>query len=212
MEEELDAQLVLADKALTIVSQFEEAKEKISSALRELRENNTSLARFPCLIFEGCQLTLMSDTEMKSLNQLFLHLCSIQDQRRWSTKSAYTTTKGLRAYRGVCSRRGTPSHNLVHRNCRTSNKCDCKASYTFFSNGNVDFKNGHSDRCLPDSDMGNDGYVFNSGLSPTKKVSIVSNVTDLFGDYGTTAVAARKQIELSLIKSGDIGFGSGIAQ
>jgi hypothetical protein len=40
MEEELDAQLVLADKAQTIVSQFEEAKEKISSALRELRENN----------------------------------------------------------------------------------------------------------------------------------------------------------------------------
>ena len=211
MEDEVDSQLVLADKAQTIVSQFEEAKKKINSALRELRENNTSLARFPCLIFEGIQLDLMSDMEMKSLNQLFLHSCSIQDQRRWSTKSAYKTTKGLKAYRGVCSRRGTPSHNLVHRNCRTSNKCDCKASYTLFSNGNVDFKNDHSDRCLPDSDMGNDGYVFNSGLSPTKKISMISNVTDMFSDYSTTAVAARKQIEQSLVKSGDTGFGSGIA-
>ena len=211
MEEEVDAQLVPADEAQTILSQFEEAKKRINSALRELRENNTPLARFPCLIFDGCQLDFMSETEMKALNQLFLHLCSIQDQRRWSTKSSYTTTKGLKAYRGFCSRRGTPSHSLVHRNCRTSNKCDCKASYSLFSNGTVDFKNDHSDRCLPDLDMGNDGYVFNSGLSPTKKISMISNVTDMFSDYGTTAVAARKQIEHSLVRSGDTGFGSGMA-
>ena len=59
--------------------------------------------------------------------------------------------------------------------------------------------------------MGNDGYVFDSGLSPTKKISMISNVTDMFSDYGTTDVAARKQIEHSLVKSGDTGFGSGIA-
>ena len=50
MEEELDPQLVLADKAQTIISQFEEAKKKINSAVKELRENNNSSARFPCLI------------------------------------------------------------------------------------------------------------------------------------------------------------------
>ena len=75
----------------------------------------------------------------------------------------------------------------------------------------MDFNNDHSERCLPDPDMGNDSYVLNSGLNPTKKVSIISNVTDMFSDYGTTAVAARKQIEQSLVKSGDTGFGSGIA-
>ena len=42
--------------------------------------------------------------------------------------------------------------------------------------------------------MVNDGYVFNSGLSPTKKSSIIANVTDLLGDYGTTSAAARKII------------------
>ena len=210
MEEEVDAQLVTADDA-EAVSQFEEAKKNINSALRELRESNTSLARFPCLTFEGYELDKISDKKMKSLNLLFLHLCSVQDQRRWSTKTGYTTTKGVKVYRGVCSRRGTPTHKLVHRNSRTSNKCDCKASYTLCSDGHVDFNNDHSERCLPDPDMGNDGYVFNSGLSPTKKVSMISNVTDMFSDYGTTAVAARKQIEQSLVKSGDTGFGSGIA-
>ena len=50
MEEEVDAQLVPAAEAQTILSQFEEAKKRINSALRELRENNTPLARFPCLI------------------------------------------------------------------------------------------------------------------------------------------------------------------
>ena len=57
--------------------------------------------------------------------------------------------------------------------------------------------------------MGNDGYVFNSGLSPSKKSSIISKISDLLSDYGTTPAAARKQIENSLVKSGDTGFGSG---
>ena len=207
--EEICAQLVPADETETVLSLFEEAKRKINSALRELREKKTLLQRSPCLIFEGCQLHLMSDTEMKALNALFLHLCSMQDQRRWSTKSGYTTKGGVKAYRGVCSRRGNPSNNLVHRNSRTSNKCECNASYSLFSDESVIFRNDHSDRCLPDADMGNDGYVFNSGLSPTKEISMISNVTDMFSAYGTTAVAARKQIEQSLVKSGDTGFGSG---
>jgi hypothetical protein len=31
----------------------------------------------------------------------------------------------------------------------------------------------------------------------------------MLGDYGTTSAAARKQIENSLVKSGDTGFGTG---
>ena len=58
--------------------------------------------------------------------------------------------------------------------------------------------------------MGNDGYVFNSGISPTKELSIISKVTDMFSAYVTTAVAVRKPIEQSLVKSGDTGFGLGI--
>ena len=60
--EEICAQLVPADETETVLSLFEEAKRKINSALRELREKNTLLQRSPCLIFEGCQLHLMSDT------------------------------------------------------------------------------------------------------------------------------------------------------
>ena len=55
----------------------------------------------------------------------------------------------------------------------------------------------------------NDGYVFNSGLSPSKRTSIIANVSDLLSDYSTTPAAARKQIERSLIKSGDTGFAAG---
>ena len=35
----------------------------------------------------------MNDSEMKALHLLFLHLCSTQDQRRWSSKSGYTSCK-----------------------------------------------------------------------------------------------------------------------
>ena len=38
----------------------------------------------------------------------------------------------------------------------------------------------------------NDGYVFNSGLSPSKRTSIIANVSDLLSDYSTTPAAARK--------------------
>ena len=59
--------------------------------------------------------------------------------------------------------------------------------------------------------MGNDGYVFNSGLSPSKRSLIVTNLCDLLNDFGTTPAAAKRQIEHSLVKSGDTGFGSGNA-
>ena len=207
--EEFCAQLVLADETESVPSPLEEAKRKINSALLVIRESRTLFPRSLCLISEGCQLHLMSDADIKALNQLFLHLCGVQYQRGWSTKSGYAT-KGVTAYRGVCSSRGKPSNNLVHRNSRTLNKCDCKASHTLFSNGDAVFKNVHADWCLPDADMGNDGYVFNSGISPTKELSIISKVTDMFSAYVTTAVAVRKPIEQSLVKSGDTGFGLGI--
>ena len=71
------------------------------------------------------------------------------------------------------------------------------------------FKNTPAELCLPDTDLGNNGYVFNSGLSPSKKTSIIANVSDLSSDDSTTPATARKQIERSLVKSGDIGFAAG---
>ena len=59
--------------------------------------------------------------------------------------------------------------------------------------------------------MGNDGYAFNSGLSPSKRSQIVANLCDLLSDFGTTPAAAKREIEHSLVKSGDTGFGSGNA-
>ena len=97
----------------------------------------------------------------------------------------------------------------MHRNSRTSPKCKCLASFTLYDDGKVVFKNEHNQLCLPDPNMGNDGYVFSTGLSPTKKQSIIANVSDMLSDYGTTPAAARKQIENSLVKSGDTGFGLG---
>lgn len=63
--------------------------------------------------------------------------------------------------------------------------------------------------CTLFSGCGFEGYVFNPGLSPTKRSSIVSSITDLMSDYRTTPAVVRKQIEHSLVKSGDTGFGSG---
>jgi hypothetical protein len=80
---------------------------------------------------------------------------------------------------------------LVRRNVRTSLKCECKASYTLLSDGRVSFKNDHSDLDLPDPHMDNDGYVFISGLSPAKKSSIISCITDMLSDYGTTRQLLR---------------------
>ena len=197
------------DEAVSGSSPLEEARKRIDLALIDIKENNSPLERFPCTLFNECGFKLMSDQSMKIIQTLFLHLCSIQDQRRWTIKSGYTTSRGLRAYRGVCSRSGAQSHSLIHCNRRTSSKCKCTASFTLFDDGNVVFKNDHAELCLTDPDMGNDGYVFNTGLSPTKKSSIISSITDMMSDYGTTSAAARRQIEHSLVKSGDTGFGSG---
>ena len=205
-------------EAAPALSTLDLAKGRINAALINVTENNIPLERFPCTIFHGCDLTSIDEKSMKTIQTLFLHLCSIQDQRRWSMKSGYTvrgikairsTAKGIKAYRGVCSRSGTHQHKLIHRNGRTSPKCMCKASFTIYTDGNVVFKNDHSELCLPDPDMGNDGYVFNSGLSPTRKTSIISSISDMLSDYGTTPAAARKQIENSLVRTGDTGFGSG---
>ena len=196
-----------ADEPMLRLTPYEDAKSRINLALNNLKENNIPLERYPCVIFHGCQMDMISDTEMRALTRLFLHLCSIQDQRRWSTKSSYIA-KGALAYRGVCSRTGNQLHSLIHHTSRTSLKCKCMASFTIFNDGELILKNIHNELCLPDPDMENDGYVF-SGLSPTKKSSIIANITDMLSDYGTTSAAARKQIENSLIKSGDTGFGTG---
>lgn len=205
-------------EAATALAPLELAKERINSALINVTDKNIPLQRFPCTIFHGCDLMPIDEKSMKTIQTSFLHLCSIQGQRRWSMKSGYTvkgiktprcTAKVIKAYRGVCPRSGTHQHRLIHRNVRTSPKCMCKASFTIFTDGNVVFKNDHSELCLPDPDMGNDGYVFNSGLSPTRKTSIISSISDMLSDYGTTPAAARKQIENSLVRSGDTGFGSG---
>ena len=204
---EVTAELISAEAEIGI-SVFEEAKKRINTALKEFKENHIPHTRSPCLLFDGLEMNTMNDSEMKALHLLFLHLCSTQDQRRWSSKSGYTS-KGIRAYRGKCSRSGSQMNLLIHRNGRTSSKCKCKASFTLFSDGKVLFESDHSELCLPDPDMGNNGYVFNTGLSPSKRTSIVSNVVDLLSDYGTTPAAARKQIERSLVKSGVTGFAVG---
>ena len=80
---------------------------------------------------------------------------------------------------------------------------------TISDNGDVLFVDDHSENCLPDPNIGNDGYVFSSGLSHGIKSSIVSNTSNLPSDYGTTSAAARRQIESALIRSGDTGFGLG---
>ena len=211
---EISEAAVPIDEIDIIISPFEMAKKRINDALKCFNESKTLTTRSPCTIFDGCQVGQISDDNMETVQNLFLHLCSTQDQRRWSRKSSYESkssdsSKGLRAYRGVCSRSGTQFNKLIRRNGRTSSKCNCKASFTIFSDGKVVFKNTHAELCLPDTDLGNDGYVFNSGLSPSKKTTIIANVSDLLNDYSTTPAAARKQIERSLVKSGDTGFAAG---
>lgn len=116
---------------------------------------------------------------------------------------------GIRFYRGICSRSGEGSHKLVRGNRKVSVKCGCTATLTMSDNGVVVFTDDHSEYCLPDPNIENDGYVFNSGLSPSTKSSIVSNISNLLSDHGTTAAVARRQIESALVRSGDTGFGSG---
>ena len=97
----------------------------------------------------------------------------------------------------------------MRRRVNVSSKCECNASFTMYRDGNVVFKNGHVERCLIDPKLEDDDYVFRSGLCPSKKASIISTVSDLLSDYSTTNAVARRQIENSLLKSGDTGFGAG---
>ena len=63
-------------------------------------------------------------------------------------------------------------------------------SFTLFTTGNVILKKKHIASCLPDPEIENDGYVFDLGLSPTKKSSIISSFTDLLSDYSMKPSAA----------------------
>lgn len=62
---------------------------------------------------------------------------------------------------------------------------------------------------MVDSELSNDGYIFNAGLSPSKKILMILTVSDLLSDYGMTAAVASKQVDNALIKSGNTGFGAG---
>lgn len=137
---------------------------------------------FPFAIFHGYRLSSVSDANFKTVQTLFLHLCSVLDQRRWSSKSAYITSRGIRAHRGVCSRSGTQNHNLMHRNVRTSRKMQVYGVIYAFWWRQVVFKNEHNALCLPDPNMGYDGHVFSTGLSSTKKPAIVANISDMLSD------------------------------
>ena len=129
-----------ADEPMLRQSPYEDVRSRINFALKNLKENNIPLERYPCVIFHGCPMDMISDTEMRALTRLFLHLSSIQDQRRWSTKSSYIA-KGALAYRGVCSRTGNQPHSLIHHTSRTSLKCKCVASFTIFNDDELNFKN-----------------------------------------------------------------------
>ena len=191
-------------------SQYEIAKEKIARALQQFKVAGVMIERFPCLLFSGCSFTEMTDVETRQILDLLLNLVSRLDQRRWTSMSPYVSKGDNKiTYRGVCSRRGKPKFKLVKRNGRQSPKCGCKASFNLFSTGELHFKNGHVDDCLVDKELNNDGYVFNAGLSPSKKNSMILTVSDLLSDYGMTAAVAKKQIENALIKSGETGFGAG---
>ena len=172
---QIDGIVLFPSQALSFATPFEEAKNRIRTALKEFSENSNPMLRSPCLLFDGCRFDEISDLEMKTVHQLLLHLCSTIDQRRWSAKSGYGT-KNIRSYRGACSRSGAQRHSLIHQNSRASSKCGCKASFTMYSNGKLFFKNDHSEQCLPDSYMGNDGYVSNSGLSPSKRSLLVTRL------------------------------------
>ena len=201
---QIDDIVLFPSQALSFATPFEEAKNRIRTALKEFSENRKPMLRSPCLLLDRCRFDEISDLEMKTVHQLLLQLCSTIDQRRWSAKSGYGT-KNIRSYRGACSRSGAQRHSLTHQNSRALSKCGCIASFTM----KRDEKNDHSEQCLPDSYVGNDGYVFYSGLSPSKRSLIVTNLCDLLNDFRTTPAAAKRQIENSLVKSGDTGFGSG---
>ena len=109
-------------EAISSASLFEVAKNRIRRALKEFSENSKIMERSPCLLFDGCQLDEISDSEMKTIHQLLLHLCSTIDKRRWSAKSGYVS-KGIHAYRGAFSRSRTQQHTLIHQNHQRSDQC-----------------------------------------------------------------------------------------
>ena len=189
---------------------FLEAKLRVKNALKDYVENNVLFQRFPCTLFEGCKINSIADDEFGLLFESLLHLCSISDRRRWSSKGfCGTKGRGITSRRGFCSRRGSRNQNLVRIRAIVSSKYNCTASFTLLRDGNLVFKNSHEERCLVDPKLDDDAYVFRAGLSPTKKASIISTVSDLLCDYSTTNAVACRQIENSLLKSGDTGFRSG---
>ena len=146
---------------------------------------------------------------MKKLFILLLNLFSKLDSRRFSDRGPYINKGKIVSLRAGCSRRGISISKLVEVREKNSSKCDCKPSFAFFIDGRLFFKNTHVEECTVDTQIENDGYVFSAGISPTTKIKITSTVSDMLCDYGITNAAVRKQIENSLVKSGDTGFGAG---
>jgi hypothetical protein len=65
------------------ISPYEDAKERIDSVMKNLKELNIPFQRDPCVSFHGCEMTKTNNEEKTKLNDSMLHLCSTQDQRRW---------------------------------------------------------------------------------------------------------------------------------
>jgi hypothetical protein len=56
---------------------------------------------------------------------------------------------------------------------------------------------------IPKTTTQTDAFQTQKWDTPTQKVSMISNVTVMFSDYGTAAIFAGKQIEESPVKTGD---------
>ena len=106
----------------------------------------------------------MTDVEIKNIFVLLLNLLSNLDQRRWTSMSGYTANNIITIAR---------HHSIL------------------LSTGKLTFNNGHVEDCLVDSELSNDGYVFNARLSPSKKISMILTVSDLLSDYGMTAAIVK---------------------
>jgi hypothetical protein len=64
------------------MSPYEDAKERIDSVMKNLKELNIPFQRDPCVLFHKCVMTKTNIEEMTKLNDSMLHLCSTQDRRR----------------------------------------------------------------------------------------------------------------------------------
>ena len=73
---EISEAAVPMDKTDIGIFQFEEAKKRINDALQLFIENKTLLTRSPWTTFHGCELDKISEKNMKTVQNLFLHLCS----------------------------------------------------------------------------------------------------------------------------------------